>query len=421
MIRAEGLSFDYGRRPVFAEFDLAVARGEILGILGPNGCGKSTLLRLLRGVLPPAAGRIFWHGRPLAGIGRREMARLAAVVSQASPAAFPFTVYEVVAMGRFAHGAGFGGLDGEGRKAVERALAAADIAHLARRPATALSGGELQRVLLARALAQETPVLLLDEATSHLDLEHRLAIGALLRRRNRETGVTVLQVSHDLDLAAETSHRLLLLSPEGRVVALGLPGEVLTSANLAQAFRVEVRVEPNPYTGAPRVLPLARPAAGTEAPLRVHVLCGGGSGEEVLRRLHLAGCRLSAGPINLGDSDHLLAAALEIETVSEEPFSPLSPAALAAAAACCHDSDALVVAPILWGAGNLAGSGPGGFGPGSGAAGFAHRSPPRARLHQRCRLETIARPACCRGDIGRIGRRPLVAALADAMRGSRSK
>ena len=183
------------------------------------------------------------------------MARLTAVVSQASPAAFPFTVHEVVAMGRFAHGAGFGGLDapdarrwtGPGRHRHRPPGAAAG---------HALSGGELQRVLLARALAQETPVLLLDEATSHLDLEHRLAIGALLRRRNRETGVTVLQVSHDLDLAAETSHRLLLLSAEGRAVALGTPDEVLTPAHLARAFRVEVRVEPNPYTGAPRVLPV---------------------------------------------------------------------------------------------------------------------------------------------------------------------
>lgn len=351
MIRVEGLRFAYGRRTVLDGFDLQVGKGEILGVLGPNGCGKSTLLRLLRGVLAPAAGRIRWDGRPLARISRRQMARLAAVVPQAAPAAFPFSVYEVVAMGRFAHG---GGLDGAGRKAVEAALADADIAHLARRPATALSGGELQRVLLARALAQQTPVLLLDEATSHLDLDHRLAIGELLRRRNRQLGTTVLQVSHDLDLTAETSHRLLLLSGEGEVVALGPPGEVLTAANLARVFRVEVKVEPNPYTGAPRVLPLAVPADGGGSPLRVHVICGGGSGEELLRRLHLCGCSLSVGPLNRGDSDQLLAAALGMETVLEEPFAPLSSPALAAAAVLCRDADALVVAPTLWGQGNLA-------------------------------------------------------------------
>ena len=355
MIRAEGLGFGYGRRPVFADLDLEVKRGEILGILGPNGCGKSTLLRLLRGVLRPDAGRIFWEGQPLVGIGRREMARLAAVVPQAAPAAFPFSVYEMVAMGRFAHSGTFTGLDADGRKTVERALAAADIVHLARRPATALSGGELQRVLLARALAQRAPVLLLDEATSHLDLDHRLAIGELLLRLNREEGVTVIQVSHDIDLAAETSHRLLLLSREGRPAALGTPGEVLTSANLAQVFRVEVKVEPNPYTGAPRVLPVACPAPVGGAPPRVHVVCGGGSGEEVLRRLHLAGCHLSAGPLNRGDSDQLLAAALGIEAILEEPFSPLSPQVLAEAGRLCRDVEALVVAPTLWGAGNLAG------------------------------------------------------------------
>jgi cobalamin transport system ATP-binding protein len=354
MIRVEGLSFGYGRRAVFADLDLEVRKGEILGILGPNGCGKSTLLRLLRGILRLDAGRVFWGDEPLVGMGRRQMARLAAVVPQAAPAAFPFSVYEMVAMGRFALGGAFASLDAEGRKAVEKALTATDIVHLAHRSATDLSGGELQRVFLARALAQQTPVLLLDEATSHLDLDHRLAIGNLLRRLNRENATTIIQVSHDLDLAAETSHRLLLLSQEGRAVALGSPDEVLNAQNLARVFQVEVKVEPNPYTGAPRVLPLSRPEPGGDNLPRIHVLCGGGTGEEILRRLHLVGYRLSAGPLNRGDSDQLLAAALGIETILEEPFSALSSQALTVAGEFCRDADALVVAPIFWGCGNLA-------------------------------------------------------------------
>lgn len=257
MIRVEGLTFGYSRRPVFAGLDLTVNRGEILGVLGPNGCGKSTLLRLLRGTLFLTAGRIHWDGRPLASIGRQEMARLVAVVPQTASAVFPFSVREVVAMGRFAYGRS------GGQAVIEGAMAVTDVTRLAERPVTALSGGELQRVMLARALAQETPVLFLDEASSHLDLDHRLAIAELLHDLNRQRKTTILQVSHDLDQAAETSHRLLLISAAGEAVALGPPRDVLTEENIERVFKVAVRVDPNPYTGAPRVLPLSR-CSGTD-------------------------------------------------------------------------------------------------------------------------------------------------------------
>lgn len=263
MIRAEGLAFGYsGRPPVLQGLDLAVARGEVLGILGPNGCGKSTLLRLLRGALAPTRGRVLLFGREVHRQARRDVARRLAVVPQATAPTFPYRVEEVVALGRFARREGLGGLGAGGaaadRVAVARAMRLTDTEHLVGRAVTELSGGELQRVVLARALAQEPECLLLDEATSHLDLDHRLGVAELLGRLNREEGLTVVQVSHDLDLAAETSHRLLLLSAEGRPVALGPPEAVLTTEHLRAVYRVEVRVDPNPYTGRPRVLPLLR-------------------------------------------------------------------------------------------------------------------------------------------------------------------
>jgi iron complex transport system ATP-binding protein len=258
MIRVEKLWFSYGSEPVLQGIDLQVRRGEILSILGPNGCGKSTLLRLMRGLLTPANGRVLWDGRSANHISRREMARLAAVVPQSTLVPFPYSVREMAAMARFAHRSGFDGHSAADRKAVDRALTMTDTLHLAQRPVTGLSGGEVQRVVLARALAQETPALLLDEATSHLDLDHRLGFAELLVRLNREHETTVIQVSHDLDLAAEISHRILLLSGDGKAAALGPPVEVLTPSTLRRVFGVEVKVEANPYTGAPRVFPMAR-------------------------------------------------------------------------------------------------------------------------------------------------------------------
>ncbi|PNU20222.1 ABC transporter [Geothermobacter hydrogeniphilus] len=353
MIRLEQLHFSYGRRPILKGLDLRIEEGEILAVLGPNGCGKSTLLRLLRGVLKPASGRVLWRGREACRLGRRAMAKLAAVVPQSPQIPFPYPVGELVAMGRFAHRSGLSVATSADRRAVEKALALTDTLQLAERPVTDLSGGELQRVLLARALAQQSPVLLLDEATSHLDLDHRLEIAELLVRLNREQGTTIIQVSHDLDLAAETSRRILLLADDGAPAALGTPAEVFTPANLRRVFRVEVRVERNPYSGAPRAYPVARrERSGLNFP-RIHLLCGGGSGGELLRRLHLTGCELSVGPLNRGDSDQVLATVLDLETVLEESFCPVGETALKAAREVCDRAEMLVIAPTVWGPGNL--------------------------------------------------------------------
>lgn len=256
MIRVEQLSFSYPAGPVFQGLALDVQAGEVLSLVGPNGCGKSTFLKLLRGALKPSVGSVSWEGRPVGTFSRREMAQRVAVVAQSNQAYFSYTVRELVAMGRFPHRPMFGELTGDDRDKVARALTVTDVGHLADRPATDLSGGELQRVMLARALAQDTPVLLLDEATSHLDLIHRLAISELLVQLNRENGTTIVQVSHDLDLAAETSHRILLFSGDGQVAALGTPGEVFTPANIKQVFGVDVEIGSSPDSGAPRIFPL---------------------------------------------------------------------------------------------------------------------------------------------------------------------
>jgi len=353
MIQVENLHFGYRSCPVLQDINLEVKEGEILSILGPNGCGKSTLLRLLRGTLTPDQGQIAWRGKQTTRLSRKTMAKLAAVVPQSTEAQFPFPVQEMVAMGRFSCRSGLFGKDRHQRKAVERALALTDTIHLAERIVTDLSGGELQRVILARALAQETPVLLLDEASSNLDLEHRLEFSELLIRLNHELGTTVIQISHDLDQAAEISHRILMLDDTGAIVALGNPAEVFTAETLRMAFRVEAKVENNPYTGTPCVYPLRRNNNQQQALPRIHLICGGDSGSELIRRLNLAAAEISVGPLNRGDSDQLLAAALELESITEKPFSPISVGSAQQARVCCQQADVVIVAPTVWGQGNL--------------------------------------------------------------------
>lgn len=229
----------------------ALEAGEILGVIGPNSAGKTTLIRLLTRVLEPARGEIRLDGRPLARLTRWELARQVAVVPQELPPALPFSVEQLVLMGRYPHAPGRF-FESEADLAVARqAMARTGVLDLARAPVDGLSGGERQRAVLARALAQEPRLLVLDEPTAHLDLRYQVECVALMRRVNREHGTTILLVSHDLDLAAEVCDRLLLLSA-GHVVSLGTPAEVLDERRLAEVYGCALRVERAPG-GRPRV------------------------------------------------------------------------------------------------------------------------------------------------------------------------
>ena len=354
MIQASNLCFSFERTPIFNGLDLQIEGGEILSIIGPNGCGKSTLLRLLRGHLRPQTGEIRWYQTPLTQMSSRNLALMVAVVPQTTHIDFPFTVREMVAMGRYPHRQGLFTLSsGDDDKAIQEALALTDVVELAERQVTQLSGGELQRVLLARALAQNTPVLFLDEATSHLDIDHRLELAELLVRLNREQDKTIVQVSHDLDLAAAISSRILMLSSHGEIVALGTPQQVMTAANLQRLFRVNLRVETNPYTGTPQITPLINAAPRKLDHLNIHLFCGGGSGRILLRRLHLAQVGLCVGPLNQGDSDHTTATALSIPTIEELPFRPYSAAILEQTREQIATADICVIATNWWGEGNI--------------------------------------------------------------------
>jgi iron complex transport system ATP-binding protein len=263
-LRFQGVSLGYGSRTVLRGVGLDLREGEIVGVVGPNGSGKTTLLRGATRVLDPVEGFIALLGRPLPLYDRRELARTVAVVPQEGAPLFPFTVLETVLMGRAPWLAPFAFEGEEDLRAAREALRAVGAEDLAERDLAEVSGGERQRVVIARALAQGTRVLLADEPTAHLDLKHAVAIFALLRELRDARGLAVLVVSHDINLAALHCDRLVLLA-RGGIAAEGTPREVLRPDLLADAFGTPVIVESRP-DGTPFVVPgSARERGETDA------------------------------------------------------------------------------------------------------------------------------------------------------------
>ncbi|HEX8990261.1 MAG TPA: heme ABC transporter ATP-binding protein [Anaerolineales bacterium] len=257
MLKIEGLSVSYGRRRVLKSVSLGVASGEVLALIGPNGSGKSTLVRAASGVIPIEAGSITVDGRLLGGLSTMERARSLAVVPQARSLPPAFSVYESILMGRTPYLGWLGRAGEKDHERVRYALDRTQMAPLAERMVGELSGGEQQRVLLARALAQDTPVLLLDEPTTHLDLQHRESLVHLIRELAKTRNLAVLVVLHDLNMASLYADRVSLLV-DGEIQATGTPSEVLTEARLSQVYNVAVHIIPHPEYGNPLILPDGR-------------------------------------------------------------------------------------------------------------------------------------------------------------------
>jgi iron complex transport system ATP-binding protein len=246
------VSFRYSDQWVLQEFSLEVPEGEILGIIGPNGSGKTSLLKLMAGLLQPQMGRLSLRGQDLGKLDPRSLARQAAVVPQENHVLFPFTVAEIVLMGRFVHQNGWGWDSPEDLRIARAAIQEMDLEPVVDRTFQQLSGGERQRAIIARALAQQAPILLLDEPTAFLDIKHQLEIYATLKRLNLYKNVTIVVVSHDLNLASQYCHRLLLLH-EGRAFYAGSPAEVLTAEHLGIVYGCAVLIDEHPQTGTPRI------------------------------------------------------------------------------------------------------------------------------------------------------------------------
>jgi len=248
----KNISYYYGDNPVLKNLSFSVRKGDFFIIIGPNGSGKSTLMNAVSGILHCQEGKVEIFDRSIQSYNRKDLAKTIAFVPQMFPADFPFSVTEMVLMGRSPHLGMLGLEKEEDIKLAKQAMNFTEVKHLAHRKLNQLSGGERQRVFIAKAICQEPQVILLDEPTASLDLAHQVKIMDLMDRLKREKGITIIMVSHDLNLAAMYGDRLLLLN-RGQVVSLGLPQEVLTLQRLETTYGCRLLVDESPLGKFPRI------------------------------------------------------------------------------------------------------------------------------------------------------------------------
>ncbi len=348
--RRERVGYAFGSKPVLNDVTMACAEGELIGILGPNGCGKTTLMRCMAGYLVPDTGSIWYNGRLLGELSSRDLARIRAVVEQQLVTPFDFSVYDYVMLGRTPYLGRFGSETAEDHRHVEEALGLTGSYSFSDRSIGTLSGGELQRVMIARALAQQPGILLLDEPTSHLDVRYRLEIMHLLRDLAGERAVVA--VIHDINDAYAFCDRVLLLR-QGRPVAFGPPADVLTSEALSDVFGVVASPLEHPGVVTP-VLSFTLPRSVRRRRAgRVIVITGGGCGQHAVSSLVHEGYDVRVGVLNEGDRDLELARSLRCPALTEPPFSRIRQSSMASLRAWCADADAIVLVAMPVGAGNL--------------------------------------------------------------------
>jgi len=252
IINAEKINFSYAAQSVMNDVSFAIDEAQIVAVIGPNGSGKTTLLKIINGTLLPDAGKMFVDGKATGAWPRREIARKVAIVPQEASVTFPFYAEEIVLMGRFPHSGRYSFEDKKDYGIVHKAMEKTDTLSFAARRFDELSAGERQRVLIARALAQEPKILLLDESTVFLDLKHQAQFLTLLRQLNEAQQLTVIFVTHDINLAAQNAQRIIFLD-SGKIYAIGTPAEVITAANIKDVYDVEVGIDSSSHNGSPRV------------------------------------------------------------------------------------------------------------------------------------------------------------------------
>lgn len=353
-IKVHGLKLYYDAQPVLDGTEFEVQRGELVALLGANGAGKSTLLRCISRILQPTAGHIFLDGRALKYFDSREAARLMAVVPQETTADFDFTVEEIVIMGRYPYVERFRKTEETDHKIAWRAMEMTGVAHLAERSIASLSGGEKQRVIMARAVCQEPKLLLLDEPTANLDIGYQSMLLELAARLNREQGVTIIAAIHDINLAVHHFNRFMLLAG-GQVLSAGRVEEVITAENIKKAYGVPASIYRHPLHGVLQVSVVKgrSPNEGLNIGPRVHVIGGGEEALPVLELLYQKGCQLSVGPVSAHDSGCRFAHFHSLPVVIVPPFTSMNGAHRREHLDHLRRSALIVVPPIQFGEGNL--------------------------------------------------------------------
>ena len=321
-LRINNIACRYDAANVLENIDFSAKGGDFIGVVGPNASGKSTLLKSISKVLKPYTGVVLLNERDVHTLKSAEIAKNLAVVPQESVISFAFTALEVVLMGRTPH---LNRMEMERTQELiiaHKSMELTNTWYLAERPIDTLSGGEKQRIIIARALTQEPRVLLLDEPTDHLDINHQIEILYLIKRLSKEKEMVVIGDFHDLNIVSQYCDRLILLH-KGRIFAAGGAGDVLTGENIEKVYGVKVTVKEDDVSGKLLIHP-QRKRMIKEAKAKVHVIAGSGSAVSLMNELVDNGYNVSLGVINIGDSDYVAAKALELDIVEEKPFCPIT-------------------------------------------------------------------------------------------------
>jgi len=324
MLKIKNIDCYYGNIEILKRINLSADIGEFIGIIGPNGSGKTTLLKCISRVLKPKVGSVILDGNDIYGMKALELAKKLSVVSQDTKIDFEFNALEIVLMGRTPHLGRFELESGKDLKIAKNAMEVTNTLSLVDRPITEISGGERQRVIIARALAQEPKILLLDEPTSNLDINYRLEILDLIKRLTIEQGLIAIMAIHDLNMAANYCDYMTLLH-RGEIISKGGPKEVLTAENIRRAYRIDAIVKRHPMTNSLYITPLStKVKLIPKKSAKIHIISGAGTGSHLMNLLSYEGYQLTAGVLNVLDTDHETAKSLDISIVSEAPFSPIS-------------------------------------------------------------------------------------------------
>ena len=348
----DGIECCYGSVKILENVSLTVKEGDFVGILGPNGSGKTTLLKSVSRTLKPHKGTILLDKTDIYSMKSVELAKHMAIVPQESNIGFSFSALDIVLMGRNPHMKRFQMESDKDMAIVKKAMLRTNTWQFADRPINELSGGEKQRVVIARALAQEPKILLLDEPLTHLDMINQLEIMDLVKELCVKEGMIVLAVIHDLNLAARYCTSALLLKG-ARVFAVGTLDEVLTSENIKIVFRVDAIVKKSLVTNSLYVILLSPQKPSEPRNCAIHVIAGAGTGTVVMKALMDEGYEVTAGVLNMLDTDYETAELLKIPNVNEAPFSPISEQSKKANLEMIRKAAIVVVTSVPFGYGNL--------------------------------------------------------------------
>lgn len=352
-IEINNIEFGYRESLVLKGISFNIEKGEFISIIGPNGSGKSTLLKTLNNLYVPKGGIIFVDGEEIDNYKKKDLAKKIAMVPQDTAIDYEFTVEDIVLMGRNPYKGRFQKDTEDDYKIVYEAMERTNTLYLKDRLITEISGGERQRVIIAKALAQKPSIILLDEPTSHLDINHQMDILNLLKTLNEEKGTTIILVIHDINLASRYSDKIVLIN-QGKVQGIGTPEEVITINNMESTYNMKVVIEKNKYTDAPYLTPIEiRKKDENLSVQNIHVISGGGSGQEVINKLYYEGYKLSLGVLNVGDTDWNHGKTLRIPIVEEEPFNNISDKSFNKNLKIINKSDMVVITNVPIGRGNI--------------------------------------------------------------------